>query len=299
MKFLYRFKSGIIPIQFNLFNALVELYFFLFCKKRMNMLTKALKSRLGFYQAQSFNSILKNRNILFSKKNSNVLSEKRIIKQISTSNYMAKLNIRNIRPKPDQSYKNSMWYILSGFVFMIGASYAAVPLFKIFCESQGIDINTEFREMGIEELKKKLSSLKRVENRLVTVKFVASTSADLLWKFEPCQEEITVAPGETALAFFKAKNMTDRSIIGIATYSILPFDAGLYFNKIQCFCFEEQRLDPNEEVDMPVFFYIDEQYSEDPKLEYVDNICLSYTFFESKGDDDIQNLQKLVQQKVQ
>ncbi|RNA08293.1 cytochrome c oxidase assembly mitochondrial [Brachionus plicatilis] len=273
----------------------------------MNLLTKIVKPRLAFsqtkeakkfFKTESFSSFLNNKKILLSTTNSNLSAEKKLINRISTSNYVAKLDLRNFQQKPDQSSKNSLWYILSGFVFMIGASYAAVPLFKIFCESQGIDINTEFREMGIEELKKKLSSLKKVENRLVTVKFVASTSADLLWKFEPCQEEITVAPGETALAFFKAKNMTNRSIIGIATYSILPFDAGLYFNKIQCFCFEEQRLDPNEEVDMPVFFYIDEQYTEDPKLEYVDNICLSYTFFESKGADDIQNLQKLVQQKV-
>lgn len=275
----------------------------------MNLLTKILKPNLipklnltkksrKFLYTQNLNPFIKSKNTLLSNFNSNFLAEKKIINGISTTNIVAKFNLRNLQQKPDQSSKNSMWYILSGFVFMIGASYAAVPLFKIFCESQGIDINTEFREMGMEELKKKLSSLKKVENRLVTVKFVASTSADLLWKFEPCQEEITVAPGETALAFFKAKNMTDRSIIGIATYSILPYDAGLYFNKIQCFCFEEQRLDPNEEVDMPVFFYIDEQYSEDPKLEYIDNICLSYTFFESKGADDIQNLQKLVQQKA-
>ena len=102
-----------------------------------------------------------------------------------------------------------------------------------------------------------------------------------------------VSPGETALAFFRAKNLTNRSIVGVATYSILPYEAGLYFNKIQCFCFEEQRLDPNEELDMPVFFYIDEQYSQDPKLEEVDEICLSYTFFESKGSDNVMNLPKL------
>ncbi|CAF0710602.1 unnamed protein product [Brachionus calyciflorus] len=221
-------------------------------------------------------------------------TNKIIANRISTTKILSNLkNIKNFQ-KPDQSTKNGLWYILSGFVIMVGASYAAVPLFKIFCESQGYDVNMEFRDLGIDELKKKLSSLKKVDNRSVKVKFVASTSGDLLWRFEPCQEEITVAPGETALAFFKAKNMTDRSIIGIATYTILPYDAGLYFNKIQCFCFEEQRLDPHEEVDMPVFFYIDEQYTEDPKLENVDQICLSYTFFESKGSDDIQNLQKLI-----
>lgn len=78
-----------------------------------------------------------------------------------------------------------------------------------------------------------------------------------------------------------------------ATYTILPYEAGLYFNKIQCFCFEEQRLDPHDEVDMPVLFYIDDLYTQDPKLENIDQICLSYTFFESKGSEDLENLQKL------
>jgi cytochrome c oxidase assembly protein subunit 11 len=123
----------------------------------------------------------------------------------------------NFQQKPDQGSKNTVWYILSGLVLMIGASYAAVPLFKIFCESQGIDVNTDFRDMDLEKLKSKLNTMKKVNNRTIQVKFVASTSADLAWNFEPCQEEIFVAPGETALAFFKAKNNSDRSIIGIGT----------------------------------------------------------------------------------
>lgn len=125
--------------------------------------------------------------------------------KILTNSYSPKNNRKNYYQKPDQSSKNALWYILSGFVIMVGASYAAVPLFKLFCESQGIDVNTEFREMDLEKLKKKLTSMKKVENRSIKVKFVASTSADLLWKFEPSQEEITVSPGETALAFLELK----------------------------------------------------------------------------------------------
>ena len=196
-----------------------------------------------------------------------------------------------------KSRKNAILYITSGLILMIGASYAAVPLYKMFCEAQGLELSTEFKYNPVEQLKQKLNSMRRVEERVIKVKFVASTSSDLLWKFEPSQDEITVAPGETALAFFKAKNNTDRSIVGIATYTILPFEAALYFTKIQCFCFEEQRLEPHcllytsrrlephEEVDMPVFFYIDEEYAKDPKLETINEICLSYTFFESKGNN--------------
>ena len=86
----------------------------------------------------------------------------------------------------------------------------------------------------------------------------------------------------TFLFAFQAKNPSEKPIDGISTYNVIPFEAGQYFNKIQCFCFEEQRLNPQEEVDMPVFFYIDPEFLEDPFLEHTDIIYLSYTFFESK-----------------
>lgn len=89
-------------------------------------------------------------------------------------------------------------------------------------------------------------------------------------------------PGETALAFFKAKNNTQEPIIGISTYSVIPYKAAQYFNKIQCFCFEEQRLEPGEEVDMPVLFFIDPDFSSDPWMKDVNEITLHYTFFKSK-----------------
>ena len=119
------------------------------------------------------------------------------------------------RLRTDESSKNLVWYTLSGLVVMGGMSYAFVPLFKMFCESQGMDANTDFRDMNIEMLISRLKSMKKVENRNINVKFVATTSADLKWDFEPSQSEISVAPGETALAFFKAKNNTNRPIIGI------------------------------------------------------------------------------------
>ncbi|XP_077708796.1 cytochrome c oxidase assembly protein COX11, mitochondrial isoform X2 [Canis aureus] len=121
--------------------------------------------------------------------------------------------------------KTVLTYVAAAAVGMLGASYAAVPLYRLYCQ---------------------------------------------------------VVPGETALAFYKAKNPTDKPVIGISTYNVVPFEAGQYFNKIQCFCFEEQRLNPQEEVDMPVFFYIDPEFAEDPRMVNVDLITLSYTFFEAK-----------------
>lgn len=102
------------------------------------------------------------------------------------------------------------------------------------------------------------------------------------WNFRPQQTAIRLVPGETALAFYTATNPTDEPITGISTYNVIPFEAGQYFNKIQCFCFEEQRLNPHEQVDMPVFFYIDPEFTEDPAMAKVDTITLSYTFFEAK-----------------
>uniref|UniRef100_A0A183C287 Cytochrome c oxidase assembly protein COX11, mitochondrial n=1 Tax=Globodera pallida TaxID=36090 RepID=A0A183C287_GLOPA len=108
--------------------------------------------------------------------------------------------------------------------------------------------------------------------------------SSMQWKFKPVQNEIYVHPGDTALAFFTAENPTDKPIIGISTYNVTPFEAAYYFNKIQCFCFDEQILMPHEQVDLPVFFYIDPDFANDPALEYMDDLMLSYTFFESKSD---------------
>lgn len=128
----------------------------------------------------------------------------------------------------------------------------------------------------------RLEEMRPVRERVLKVTFNADVHAGLQWNFRPQQSEIYVVPGETALAFYKAKNPTDKPIIGISTYNVVPFEAGQYFNKIQCFCFEEQWLNPQEEVDMPVFFYIDPEFAEDPKMAKVDSITLSYTFFEAK-----------------
>lgn len=100
------------------------------------------------------------------------------------------------------------------------------------------------------------------------------------------QKEIKVVPGETALAFFTASNPTEKPITGVATYNVTPMKAGNYFHKIQCFCFDEQRLRPHEQVDMPVFFYIDPEFLNDPSMTDVTNICLSYTFFLARNQID-------------
>lgn len=170
-------------------------------------------------------------------------------------------------------------YILSLLMLCTGLAYAGVPLFKLFCKQFGFGGNPELSR-GHD--RSKVSTMKKVEDRELTVNFNADKDAAMRWNFKPQQSRVTVTPGETALAFYSAENPTDNAIIGISTYTVTPYTAAPYFNKIQCFCFEEQILNPHEKVDMPVFFYIDPEYDDDPELEFEDNITLSYTFFEAK-----------------
>ena len=177
-------------------------------------------------------------------------------------------------------------YVASVVVLMGGVGYAVVPLYKMFCQATGYNgtPKTKFRDKDMGE---ELANMTKVEDRLLTVHFEAQVNRALekKWTFKPQQDSVQVVPGDTALAFFTAENLTDEPIIGISTYNVLPFTAGKHFNKIQCFCFEEQRLNPHEEVDMPVFFYIDPDFDEDPTMERTDELVLSYTFFESKSGE--------------
>ncbi|TGZ71996.1 hypothetical protein CRM22_002342 [Opisthorchis felineus] len=148
-------------------------------------------------------------------------------------------------PVGDQYEKRTrLYYTMALGVAMVGFGYACVPLYRIYCSKVGVGTNSEFARAKTEIIK----TMKPVKERQITVHFSADTHSKMAWRFKPVQNELTVVPGETALAFYSAENPTDRPIIGIATYSIVPTEASKYFNKIQCFCFEEQRLNPHEQV---------------------------------------------------
>ncbi|EDV27918.1 uncharacterized protein TRIADDRAFT_37145 [Trichoplax adhaerens] len=189
-------------------------------------------------------------------------------------------NANSIQPGSKGKNRTTMIYVIALAIAVIGLSYAAVPLYRVFCQASGFG-GTTSRVIDPE----KIAEMEAVPERPLTIRFNADTGATMRWNFRPKQKEIQLIPGETALAFYAAKNPTDEPIIGISTYNVIPFEAGLYFNKVQCFCFEEQRLNPHEEVDMPVFFYIDPEIMNDPALARIDTITLSYTFFESKDFD--------------
>lgn len=167
-------------------------------------------------------------------------------------------------------------YAASVVVAAVGASYAAVPLYKLFCQATGYGGTTQ------QATEEKFKAMRPVEGaRPITVQFNADTGDTMEWSFTPAQRVIRVVPGETALAFYTARNPTNKPITGVSTYNVTPMRAGVHFNKIQCFCFEEQRLRANEEVDMPVLFYIDPEFLDDPSMANINTITLSYTFFKT------------------
>ena len=160
--------------------------------------------------------------------------------------------------------------ILGGVVCgMVGLAFGAVPLYKLFCQVTGFGGTTQVAEEAPVE----------IGERLVTVRFNADTARDLPWRFKPEQREITVRVGEMAMAFYNAVNQSDRVLIGSSTFNVTPVKAGAYFNKIECFCFEEQTLAPGERADFPVSFFVDPDIVEDRRLDDVSTITLSYTFF--------------------
>ena len=146
----------------------------------------------------------------------------------------------------------------------------SVPLYRLFCAATGYNGTTQ-RVAGTDG---------KISARLVTVRFTTDVAPGLPWRFVPAQQEVTLHLGEDTLAFFDATNLSDKDLVGHATFNVTPTKVGLYFKKIQCFCFTEEKLGAHQSVEMPVDFFVDPQLGTDPDTQDVDTITLSYTFFE-------------------
>lgn len=164
---------------------------------------------------------------------------------------------------------------------MVGLSFASVPLYDLFCRVTGFG-GTPQRAAASYDATQDTSIA-----RQITVRFDASLNPALDWRFQPVRRDMTLNVGDDAVAFYRAHNLADTPTTGTATFNVTPEKAGPYFVKIDCFCFTEQTLQPGEAVDMPVSFYIDPEIADDPELDDVGTITLSYTFFalrEPAGD---------------
>lgn len=161
-------------------------------------------------------------------------------------------------------------------VLMVGASFAAVPLYRIFCQVTGFGGTTQVANSG-------QTGAGALGNRVITVSLIGNANSKLPWTFEPVSPKVTLRVGQSALVYYRATNRSSETITGVATFNVTPHKAGPYFAKVECFCFTEQTLKPGETVDMPVSFFIDPDISEDRNLDEVTDIALSYTFFRAPG----------------
>jgi cytochrome c oxidase assembly protein subunit 11 len=158
-------------------------------------------------------------------------------------------------------------------VTMVGAAYASVPLYRLFCQVTGFGGTT------MVATETRAASVAPVQGRTIRVRFDGNVRSGMPWTFGPTEQVVELPVGERRMAFFRAANASKRAVTGVATYNVSPAAAGQYFMKIQCFCFNEQTLGPGEAVDMPVVYYVDPAILDDPVASRISEITLSYSFF--------------------
>lgn len=183
----------------------------------------------------------------------------------------------------DQSKRRFTALMLGGVVVgMGGAAYAAVPAYRLFCQVTGFGGTT-----------RRADSVPAVaSDRVIKVQFDANTDPALPWRFRPKQREVALKVGEEGLAFYEAENLSDGPVMGQAGFNVSPAKAGRYFSKIQCFCFNEQVLAAGQRANMPVTFFVDPEMLDDPNMDDVTTITLSYTFFrQDMTEEEIRKFQ--------
>ena len=166
------------------------------------------------------------------------------------------------------------WRLVFVVAGMLGLAYAAVPLYQAFCRATGF-AGTPLVASSDDH---------PVIARTVRVRFDSNVDPNLPWRFEPLEREVEVHLGEEKLVFFRASNLSQRPIVGTATYNVTPESSAPWFNKLQCFCFTEQLLLPGQSADLPVVFFVDPEMDKDRRYDDIRTVTLSYTFYEAKTD---------------
>jgi cytochrome c oxidase assembly protein subunit 11 len=174
---------------------------------------------------------------------------------------------------------------------MAGLTAVSEPLYRLFCEATGYGGTPRVTDIARPGA--------NAAEAMITVRFDANVNRDLAWRFRPAERQMTVRVGEEILAFYEARNTSDRPIVGTATFNVQPDRAAIYFNKLECFCFTEQVLAPGESVRMPVTFFVDPEIAKDPRARDVAAITLSYTFFRSEDQSKARVAQAHTQARTQ
>lgn len=166
---------------------------------------------------------------------------------------------------------------------MLGLGFAAVPLYQLFCQVTGFAGTTQ--RVDEATATQRLATV-QTQTRMLSIRFDSNIGGGLPWEFYPEKKRVTVGVGGKSMAIFIAKNLSDKPVKGRAVFNVTPEQVGRYFSKIQCFCFTEQTLQPGQEVRMPVLFYVDNAFLDDPDGKDVEEVTLSYTFYPVENTDD-------------
>lgn len=190
-------------------------------------------------------------------------------------NHTPKAPQEPLTPQQEMARRNKRVALICGATFfgMVGAAYAAVPLYKLFCQVTGFDGTVRKAEVAPT----------RILDRKLTIRFDANIR-DLPWKFQTLQPTQDIRIGDTGLAFFKVTNPSDKPITGRALYNVVPESAGPYFQKLECFCFTSQTIQPGQTIEFPVVYFVDPGFVDDPDTKGKSEVTLSYTFFPAVED---------------
>jgi cytochrome c oxidase assembly protein subunit 11 len=182
--------------------------------------------------------------------------------------------MHGVEPDRARNRRTAVWSgaIVAG---MLGLSYASVPLYRLFCQVTGFGGTTQVAT----------EAPKGASLQTISVRFDANTASGLGWSFHPVANTMTVKIGEVNLAYYAAENKSDKPTTGTAVFNVTPQEAGIFFNKIHCFCFTEQTLQPGQRVEMPVQFFVDPAILADADTRSIREITLSYSFYPAKAPD--------------
>jgi len=169
------------------------------------------------------------------------------------------------------SKRKTVLQTVSLVVFMGALAWASVPLYDWFCRVTGFGGVTNTAQTGSDV----------ILDKTIKIRFDASLDRDMPWEFKPMERQVEMRIGETGMVFYEAYNPTNRPVAGTASYNVTPYEVGNFFTKIDCFCFEQQVLQPGERVEMPVTFFVDPEIVDDRDAKYTKVITLSYTFYET------------------
>lgn len=192
-------------------------------------------------------------------------------------------------PQADIANKNKKIFasVMLLVIIMVGVSFAAVPMYNLFCRVTGFGGTTQTAEALPDQ----------ILERQITILFNADTGRNMPWSFKPEERSTRVKLGERGFTNFIAFNPMEIPVVGTAIYNVVPNKAGKYFHKVQCFCFDEQLLNPGERMNMPVMFFVDPSLNDDPSMEDIDTITLSYTFFRAESEALDQALEEFYNQQ--